>query len=144
MNCETFAAQPLRSEYGRLVVYENGRIVLALRNIGDAIGNIGDINLDGIDDLPFLSYFGPHMGQFSGNASVVTLAGGKIRIFLDLTEAYLDTCGMNDPSSQVWAHRVTVQKGVRPLFSDTTYLAGCQNSIAFRVGVLRRVWSDVK
>lgn len=144
MNCGTFAAEPLRSEYGRLVVYEQGRIVQVLRNIGDAIGNVGDLNGDGVDDLLFLAYAGPHMGEFSANASVVTLSGGRFRRFLDLTGAYLDTCGTNRPGRGVRAHRVTVEKGVRPLFTVTTYLANCRSPNTFRPGVQRRVWSDVR
>ena len=144
MNCGTFAAQPLRSEYGRLVVYEGGRIGHVLKNIGDSIGNVGDINLDGVDDLLFLAAFGPHMGEFSENASVVTLAGGKFRTFLDLSEAFLDTCGTGSAESGIRAHRVTVRKGVRPLFTDTFYLANCSKQSSFRQGVQRRIWSDVK
>lgn len=144
MNCGTFAAQPLRSEYGRLVVYEGGRIVRVLKNIGDRIGNVGDINLDGVDDLLFLAAFGPHMGEFSENASIVTLAGGKFRTFLDLSEAYLDTCDTGNEGSGVWAHRVTVKKGARPLFTDMFYLANCSKRNSFRQGVERRIWSDVK
>lgn len=144
MNCGTFAAQPMRSEYGRLAVYEGDRIVRVLKNIGDGIGNVGDINLDGVDDLLFLAAFGPHMGQFSKNASIVTLAGGKFRTFLDLDEAFLDNCDSGSEGSGVWAHKVTVKKGARPLFTDTLYLANCSKRNSFRQGVERRIWSDVK
>ncbi|ANC72891.1 hypothetical protein [Deinococcus radiodurans] len=144
MLCDTFEAVPMRTDYGRLVVYEGGRIVRVVKNIGDSIGNVGDLNLDGVDDLLFLAAFGPQMGEFSENASVVTLAGGTFRTFLDLSEAFLDTCDSGKANSSISAHRVTVQKGVRPLFTDTLYLANCNARSSFRPGVQRRIWSDVK
>lgn len=144
MLCDTFEAVPMRTDYGRLVVYEGGRIVRVVKNIGDSIGNVGDLNLDGVDDLLFLAAFGTQMGEFSENASVVTLAGGTFRTFLDLSEAFLDTCDSGNANSGISAHRVTVQKGVRPLFTDTFYLANCNARSSFRPGVQRQIWSDVK
>ena len=41
----------------RLVIYAGGRIVRTLRNVGNAIGNVGDLNLDGVDDLLFLATY---------------------------------------------------------------------------------------
>lgn len=146
MNCLTFAAEPQRKEYGRLVIYENGRIIRTLKNIGDAIGNIGDINGDRVDDLLFMTYFGPHMGRFSANASVVTLVGNSFRTFLDLEDVVLDTCTAFGAieSNDSRAHRVTVQTGRRPVFTDELYISACKANAPFRFAFSRRLISDLK
>lgn len=107
----------------RLVIYEGGRIVKSLSNIGDAIGNIGDINGDGVDDLLFLAKFYGHGSNTVQDASLVTLAGGKFRTLFDLPEAAVDEC--SSANAYTLAYRVTVQPGTRPVLTLNHYQGDC-------------------
>ena len=131
-NCGALAADPGRS-FGRLVIYENSRIIKSYQNIGDAIGNVGDLNLDGVDDLLFSTYFGPHMGEFLAGASVVSVKNAGFHTFLDIDmgEAYSDNCAVGIPakSSQYTdATLLTVRKASRPLFTLQKYRRMCGRS----------------
>lgn len=119
---------------GLLVMYENGKIIKFYQNIGDAIGNVGDLNLDGVDDLLFISYFGPHMGDFMAGASVVTVKNTRFHTFLDLDmgEVYSNACGNDIPTSVLYvpyarsvkAALLTVKRAKQPIFTLATYQKG--------------------
>lgn len=75
-----------------LVIYEGGCIVKLLSNIGDVIGNIGDINGDGVDDLLFLVKFYGYGLNIVQDVSLVILVGGKFCMLFDLFEVVVDEC----------------------------------------------------
>lgn len=107
----------------KLVIYEAGRIVRSLTNVGDAIGNIGDINADDVDDLVFLAKFYGRGNNTVQDASLVTLAGGKFRTLFDLPQAAVNECSSADAYTS--AYRVTVQPGARPLLTLNYYRGDC-------------------
>lgn len=107
----------------RLVIYEGGRIVRTLRNVGDAIGNVGDLNLDGVDDLLFLATYTTGKSSTLQDASFVTLAGGKFRTLFDLPQATVNQCGSAGAYSL--AYRVTVEPASRPRLTIEEYEGDC-------------------
>lgn len=107
----------------RLVIYEGGRIVRTLRNVGNAIGNVGDLNLDGVDDLLFLATYTTGRSGTLQDASFVTLAGGKFRTLFDLPRAAVNQCNSADAYSL--AYRVTVQPAARPRLTIEEYEGDC-------------------
>lgn len=107
----------------RLVIYEGGRIVRTLRNVGDAIGNVGDLNLDGVDDLLFLATYTTGKSNTLQDASFVTLAGGQFRTLFDLPQATVNQCG--GAAAYSIAHRVTVEPASRPRLTIEEYEGDC-------------------
>ena len=107
----------------KLVIYQGGHIVRTLNNVGDAIGNIGDINGDGTDDLLFLAKFYGRGSNTVQDASLVTLAGGKFRTLYDLPQAAVDECSSAD--AYTGAFRVTVQPGPHALLTLNAYRGDC-------------------
>lgn len=107
----------------RLVIYQDGRIVRSLNNIGDAIGNVGDLNQDGTDELLFLAKFYGRGSNTVQDASIVTLAGSKFRSLFDLPKAAVNECSSAD--AYTTAYRVTVQPGAQPRLTLNSYRGDC-------------------
>lgn len=107
----------------KLMIYEGGRIVRSLTNVGDAIGNIGDINADGVDDLLFLAKFYGRGNNTVQDASLVTLAGGKFRTLFDLPKAAVNECSSADAYTS--AYRVTVEPGSQARLTLQLYRGDC-------------------
>lgn len=92
---QTRPAGGLNSQYWRMAVYQGTRLKPVYTCTGTAIGNIGDINGDGLADLVFLGDRKPLNGEDTAQrqgATFFTLAGGQFRRLFDLNEALAMDC----------------------------------------------------
>lgn len=112
-----------------LAVFEGQTLIEKLTNIGDAIGNVGDINLDGTDELLFLSKYYGRGSNTVYDASVITLANNKFKSLLDLSETAINRCG--DSEGYQVAYRVTVEPRHKPLFTLNAYKGNCVTGFQF-------------
>lgn len=138
-NCGTFAADMMREEFGRLVIFEKGQYVMHFKDIGDEVRLLPDVNRDGLHELLFITAIGPHMGSFIENASVISLAGGKVRTLLDVDEAVHDTCSTGSPEDRSVAWRLRAEVAKRPIFTLDRYEAACGEGAPFRFQFSRRI-----
>ncbi len=141
-SCGAVAANMMRKEFGRLVIFEKGQYVTHFTRIGDAVRLLPDLNQDGLHELLFITAIGPHMGEFLEDASVISLADGKVRSLLDVDDALNDTCSSGGLDARQVAWRLRAEFGKRPVFTLDRYEAACGDEAPFQYQFSRRVLAN--
>ncbi|MBB6097631.1 hypothetical protein HNR42_001048 [Deinobacterium chartae] len=89
-NCyNDFAANPMRDRYrGDLLVLRGNRATYYAKSFADDITALPPVGTNSLNTLVRHIWFGPHMGEFTRNSSLLRLAGGRVKLLTPLGPTY--------------------------------------------------------
>ncbi|WP_293913967.1 hypothetical protein [Deinococcus sp.] len=98
------------------------------------LGNVGDLNLDGLDELVLVNFYFPPSQRAVRDVTVLGLRAGKVRVLLEQVGLTNDTCTRNDAAVSLgdsYANTVSAVPGPRPLFILRAYVAPCAADLEY-------------